>query len=74
MPGNFSNAGMPLGDAQDPPVDLMALEAARDIWATVPELLERSKAQAVSRIQLRVESAIKAALDRHEALVCRRTR
>ena len=65
---------MPLGDAQDPPVDLMALEAARDIWGAVPELLERSKAQAVSRIQLRVESAIKAALDRHEALGCRRTR
>ncbi|MGU3659258.1 hypothetical protein [Methylobacterium fujisawaense] len=65
---------MPLGDAQDPPVDLMALEAAKDIWAAVPELLERSKAQAVSRIQLRVESAIKAALDRHEALGRRRTR
>jgi len=68
------NVGMPLGDAQDPPVDLMALEAARDIWGAVPELLERSRAQAVSRIQLRIESAIKAALDRHEALGCRRTR
>ncbi|EIZ87168.1 tail protein [Methylobacterium sp. GXF4] len=65
---------MPLGDAQDPPVDLMALEAALDIWKAVPELLERSRPQAVSRIQLRIESAIKAALDRHEALGCRRTR
>jgi hypothetical protein len=62
---------MPLGDAQDPPVDALALAAAReidDLAALRPGTVR------TARTQIIIERAISAALDRCQALGGRRTK
>jgi hypothetical protein len=62
---------MPLGDAQDPPVDALALAAAReigDLCALQPGAVR------TARIQILVAAAISEALDRCQALGGRRTK
>ncbi|SEP21230.1 hypothetical protein SAMN04487843_108195 [Methylobacterium sp. ap11] len=62
---------MPLGDAQDPPVDALALAAAREIGdlCTLQPVAVRT-----ARIQILIAAAINEALDRCQALGGRRTR
>ncbi|MET7247943.1 hypothetical protein ABZT49_31785 [Methylobacterium sp. EM32] len=61
---------MPLGDAQDPPVDALAL-AAREIGDLVALLPGPVR---TAQIQIRIAEAINEALDRCQALGGRRTR
>jgi hypothetical protein len=70
MPARITGL-MPLGDAQDPPVDALALAAARQIddLATLQPGAVRT-----ARTQILVAEAINAALDRCQALGGRRTR
>lgn len=62
---------MPLGDAQDPPVDRVALAAARDIGDLIA--LQPGPVR-TAQIQIRIAEAINEALDRCQALGGRRTR
>lgn len=65
---------MPNGDAADPPVDALALAAARDIDAGLPRVGPREGQQRVTRAQIIIAEAINEALDRCQALGGRRTR
>lgn len=70
MPSAISGP-MPLGDAQDPPVSQIALEAARrinDLCALQPGAVR------TARIQLAIEAAIGETLDRCQELGGRRVR
>ena len=62
---------MPLGDAQDPPVDRVALAAARDIGDLIA--LQPGPVR-TAQIQIRIAEAINEALDRCQTLGGRRTR
>ncbi|WP_162561201.1 hypothetical protein [Methylobacterium terrae] len=65
---------MPLGDAQDPPVDRIALAAARHIDALIDEPTSERPTQRITKMQIVIERAINEALDRCQALGGRRTR
>ncbi len=62
---------IPLGDAQDPPVDRIALAAARDISDLVA--LQPGPVR-TAQIQIRIAEAINEALDRCQVLGGRRMR
>ena len=61
---------MPNGDATDPPVDAIALAAARDIEVALQGC---PPALRVTRMQIRITEALNEALDRCQALGGRRT-
>lgn len=65
---------MPHGDAQDPPVDSIALAAAQEIDALLVEQMRCPRAQRVANFQIRIEAAINEALDRCQALGGRRVK
>ena len=65
---------MPNGDAQDPPVDRIALAAARDIDAVLDEPVHERPTQRITKMQIIIERAISEALDRCQALGGRRMR
>ena len=63
---------MPHGDAADPPVDSLALAAARKIDADLPPTYANDRQRRVTRAQIIIAEAINAALDRCQALGGRR--
>ncbi len=56
---------MPEGEAEDPQVSALALQAARNI-GRLPK--SRDKTQHTARVQLEIEAAINAALERCQQL------
>lgn len=65
---------MPEGDAADPPVDAIALAAARKIDLDLPPTFANDRQRRITRAQIVIAEAINGALDRCQALGGRRVK